>query len=134
MNNMISVIGSILIEDVVTALEPKLSDGAFEKLAAELRGEASSRLKLDDVEVKPEEALAALENVGKLPEPESLSYELDQGDVQDLAAAIRRGDRPEAELLLDRIFGHDTTVSEWVQRGRYGSKARAITEPARQAA
>jgi len=44
----------------------------------------------------------------------------------DLSAAIRAGDRNEAEYLLDRLasdFGDDAT--EHVQRGRYSVKAMA---------
>lgn len=67
----------------------------------------------------------------ELPESYFPSFEMedyvDQGVVQDLASAIRRGDRTEAEQLLDRLFRGDTTLNEWIQRGRYGPKARAIT-------
>jgi hypothetical protein len=46
--------------------------------------------------------------------------------IHDLSAAIRRGDRAEAELLLDRIV-EDLSLdhSEACQIGRYSSQARA---------
>jgi hypothetical protein len=42
----------------------------------------------------------------------------------DLAAAVRRGDRAEAELLLDRMAeGWGTAAQELVQQGRYSPAA-----------
>lgn len=67
-------------------------------------------------------------------EPEALSSELDQTTVMDLAAAIHRGDRTEAELLLDKLFSGDTNITEWVQLGRYSKKGRVAPEALRKAA
>lgn len=130
----ITLNGSILVCDVLIGLESKLSDDLFDRLDAELANKSDQRIDFDDIEVLAIDAIDACDDAGQLPEPESLSYELDQGDVQDLAAAIRRGDKTEAEILLDRVFASDETVSEWVQRGRYGAKARAVTEAPRKAA
>lgn len=44
--------------------------------------------------------------------------------IEDLSAAIRRGDRDEAELLLDRLASENEGWSEYVSRGRYGWKAK----------
>lgn len=54
----------------------------------------------------------------------NLAFMLDQTTVYDLSAAIRRGDRTEAELLLDRLAGDDVEVTEWVQQGRFSRKAQ----------
>jgi hypothetical protein len=62
-----------------------------------------------------------------------LSDLIDKGAVFDLSAAIRRGDKAEAELLMDRIFGDDTDTKEWVQQGRYSHKARQDKKTLRQA-
>lgn len=130
----ITVTGCVLVSDVLLALESKLPDDLFDKLDAELDKRASERLSFDDTEVTASDALDGLDSQGLLPEPESMWDDLDQGDVQDLAAAIRRGDTPEAEALLDRIFANDTTVTEWVQRGRYSQKARPAPLPRAKAA
>lgn len=53
-----------------------------------------------------------------------LSDLLDEDHIVDLAAAIRRGDRGEAEVLLDRIASDDFRVEEWVQKGRFSNKAK----------
>lgn len=45
-------------------------------------------------------------------------------DVTDLAAAIRRGDRHEAEAILDRIAGQIDGWSDMVSIGRYSPAAR----------
>jgi len=46
--------------------------------------------------------------------------------LQQLAAAIRRGDTQDAELWLDRIVGDlGPEAEEQVQQGRYSSGARA---------
>ncbi|MGJ0508953.1 MAG: hypothetical protein ACR652_17870 [Methylocystis sp.] len=87
-----------------------------------------------EVDVDDDEAYAALPSSYTEIDPVPLSDELDQGDVQNLAAAIRRGDRAEAELLLDRIFANDGTVTEWVERGRYGQRARQLQTPTAKAA
>jgi hypothetical protein len=49
---------------------------------------------------------------------------LSQDDVMALAIAVRRGDRVEAELMLDRIVGDDVRASEWVQQARFSNNAR----------
>lgn len=59
-----------------------------------------------------------------LNEPFGLSEHLDQTEVIDLAAAIRRGDTAEAEILLDRLLASDDAASEWVQQGRFSRNAR----------
>src|SRR6185436_20041931 len=56
-------------------------------------------------------------------EPQTLSEQLEQSDVVNLAAAIRRGDRAEAELMLDRLCADDVTASEWIAQGRFSRKA-----------
>lgn len=77
------------------------------------------------VAVDDDEAYSALPSSYTEIDPIELNDELDQTDVQNLAAAIRRGDKAEAEQLLDRVFVTDGTVTEWIQRGRYGSSARS---------
>ena len=47
--------------------------------------------------------------------------------LQQLAAAIRRGDAQDAELWLDRIADDlGIEAEEQVQQGRYSSRARAL--------
>lgn len=70
---------------------------------------------IDDDEIK---------DAAPKPEPFELHEQLDQATVMDLSAAIRRGDRAEAEMMLDRLLGDDDTVTEWVQQARYSRKAR----------
>lgn len=124
MSRTIEIAGSILVEDILGALS---LDEDFD--AAVLKKfPADRRIRFDDVEIGIEAAVNALDDADALPEPEDFGDQLDQTDVQDLAAAIRRGDRAEAELLLDRVFAHDTTVTEWVQLGRYSGKARVVAE------
>jgi uncharacterized membrane-anchored protein len=53
-----------------------------------------------------------------------LGYVWEEDDVIELAAAIRRGDRAEAEHRLDRLVEEDLRVQEWVQRGRYSTRAK----------
>lgn len=53
-----------------------------------------------------------------------LSDEISGDLVEDLSAAIRRGDRDEAELLLDQIASHVDAWPEHVSLGRYGWKAK----------
>ena len=45
-------------------------------------------------------------------------------DVTDLAAAIRRGDTSEAEVILDRIGGQIDGWSDMISLGRYSPRAR----------
>jgi hypothetical protein len=76
----------------------------------------------------------AEEKLDLQPPETGLSDLLNQTDVYNLAAAIRRGDATEAELLLDRLAAEDADVSEWVQQGRYSRKARPQVEGLRKAA
>lgn len=68
----------------------------------------------------------AEEKLDLQPPETNLSDLLNQTEVCDLAAAIRRGDTREAEMLLDRLTADDTDVAEWVQRGRFSRKARNV--------
>lgn len=73
---------------------------------------------------------AAVKNGGAHADEDfSLSNLLDQTDIFDLSAAIRRGDRREAEFLLDRLTADDTEVTEWVQQGRFSNKAKERPGP-----
>lgn len=51
--------------------------------------------------------------------------EVDGELVEDLSAAVRRGDLVEAEALLDRIFAENAALSERVQRARHSGRAKA---------
>jgi hypothetical protein len=133
----ISLTGRVLVCDIVAALEPKLSEGVLSGLDKELAGQSDDRIEFDDVEVGSYDAVNALEEADELPEPESLTYTLDQGDVQGLAEAIRCGETERAELLFDRLFSATaefSTIREWIDRGRFSKKAReaktaAIAKP-----
>ena len=47
-------------------------------------------------------------------------------DLKSLSAAIRRGDRSEAELMLDRLVdGFGTDAQEAVQQGRFSLRVLA---------
>jgi hypothetical protein len=50
--------------------------------------------------------------------------EVDRLEVADLSTAIRRGDRDEAEHILDRIASFIDGWSEAVSQGRYSPRAR----------
>lgn len=82
-----------------------------------------------EVEVDDDELKEEFES-----EPETLADLFRQSDVMDLAAAIRRGDAAEAELMLDRLCADDDTVTGWVQLGRYSRKARHQARALRAAA
>lgn len=71
-----------------------------------------------------QELRAELEDDYKI-EPTELRDLLDEHAVKELSSAIRRGDREEAEHLLDRLVDDDAAVTEWVQQGRYTRRARA---------
>jgi hypothetical protein len=127
MKDVITLTGHVLVSDILDALEPKVEGDALLLLDRALDSHRDDRLVFDDVEVLVGEAVDALEDADKLPEPESLDYLLDQGDVQGLAEAIRCGERERAELLLDRVFaqsGASDTIREWIELGRYSMKAR----------
>lgn len=50
----------------------------------------------------------------------------DPGLLKDLSIAIRKGDRVEAEILLDKLASEaGTRAEEAVQQGRYSLQARA---------
>lgn len=124
--------GSVLVSDILDALE--LSE-EFDD-AVLVRFSASDRLHFDEVEVDSDDAFYGVERAGLIPEPEpELPVGLgDETTVLDLAAAIHRGDRVEAETLLDKLFSGDANLTEWVQRGRYSKKGRAAPEALRKAA
>jgi hypothetical protein len=112
---VITVSGAVLVDDILGALN-------LEDVPSGCSLDRDSRISFDDVEVKENDALAEL---GGDDEPEDLSYEFEQADVQGLAQAIRTGSRNDAEYHLDRMFGSNPTLNEWVQRGRYSKLARA---------
>lgn len=123
----ITLTGNVLVEDIVTALEPTLSEDALTKLNDELAGQMSQRISFDDCEVLAYEAVDALDDAGKLPEREGLTDTLNERDVVELAEAIRCGDRATAEHALDALFANDgeaRTIRDWIDRGRYSKKAR----------
>src|SRR3954463_3853557 len=105
----ISVDGTINVDDLLQAL------GLFEIPAG---CELSMNDEVEVAVIADEDALRdELE-----PDPEGLETTFNRGDVMGLAAAIRRGDTTEAELLLDRLIADATggdVVAEWVQQGRY---------------
>jgi hypothetical protein len=128
MKNVISLTGHVLVSDILAAFEPMVSEETLLTLDKELKHRSDERLMFDDVEVQAEEAIDTLDDAGKLPEPESLTYTLDRTTVIGLAEAIRCGEREQAELLLDLLFADTAefdTIREWIDRGRYSRKARA---------
>jgi len=128
MKNAVYLTGHVLVSDIVMAFEPMLSEELLLGLDKELEKRRDDRITFDDCEVLAEEAIDALDEADKLHEPEDLTYLMDQGDVQGLAEAIRCGERERAEMLLDAIVGvlpGASELREWVERGRYSSKARA---------
>ncbi|WP_294391994.1 hypothetical protein [uncultured Sphingomonas sp.] len=50
--------------------------------------------------------------------------DLHEGDLIELAEAIRIGDRGAAEGALDRLYRDYPAAQAWIDRGRYGRKAR----------
>jgi hypothetical protein len=52
------------------------------------------------------------------------SIVVDAALIEDLASAIRRGDREDAELILDRIASEVEDWPEHVSRGRFSPRAR----------
>lgn len=122
----LSLTGSVLVSDILLALEPMLSEEVLTPLDAALSGRSDDRVEFDDVQVRPGNAIDALEEADQLPEPEGPDF--DETDIINLAEAIRCGERERAELLLDRIFADlpdAINIREWIDRGRYSSKARA---------
>lgn len=118
--------GSIIVSDLLDAVGiaclPDSSDLSM-----------SERLDFDDIDVDASVVREALEDEDD-SSSELLRHRLNESEVLGLAAAIRRGDRAEAELLLDRLVATDGTVAEWVQRGRYSGKAKTKPSEMRQAA
>jgi hypothetical protein len=78
------------------------------------------------VEVDDDEMTENVIDMGKASAPDAseLNVILEREFVTNLAAAIRRGDQQEAELMLDRLVDSDTIVTEWVQQARYSRAAR----------
>lgn len=139
--NAVYLTGHVLVADILVALEPMLSVELLGELDKELAGKTDERLEFDDCEVLADEAVDALDDADKLPEPEGLDYLLEERDVIGLAEAIRCGEREAAELLLDRLFANASefsTIREWIDRGRFSMKARKTVkrtaEPERKAA
>lgn len=124
----ITLSGVVFVSDALTALEPLVDNpDLFMGLDEAVSKRSGERLQFDDIEVLAEEAIDALERAGKLPEPESLTYTLDERTVINLAEAIRCGERERAEQMLDLLFADTAefpTIREWVDRGRYSMKAR----------
>ncbi len=115
--SVIHVAGSVLVTDILAAIEDAKSDGR------DLTMESHERISFDDVEVLEGDAAEELDEdlfTGDLAD------QLDEGDVRGLAEAVRIGDRHGAEVLLDRLFGHNPRLKEWLDRGRYSGKARAL--------
>lgn len=116
------VSGSVLVEDIMDALE-------IDALPEGCRFAKTDSIELDVVDVDDDTAAQ------ELPESYFPEYQLreilNETDVFDLAAAIRRGDIAEAELLLDALAREDELVTEWVQRGRYSGRAKV--RPSKQA-
>lgn len=57
--------------------------------------------------------------------PTELHELLDEHGLKELSAAIRRGDRDEAEHQLDQLVRDDTRCRDWVEQARYGRRAVA---------
>lgn len=91
--------------------------------ALQIDGLAPTRV-TDTIEISAEVDDDDIKDKAPEPDPIELHDELDQTTVMDLAAAIRRGDTAEAELMLDRLVGDDTVVRDWIQMGRFSRKAR----------
>jgi hypothetical protein len=107
------VLGRVLVADILAALD-------IDALPSDSSLSTTDVVDLDDVEVDDDLARDELPEA----EPEELHSRFSESDVIRLAEAVRIGDRGEAEILLDRIFGEDATVTEWIQRGRYSKRAR----------
>lgn len=118
MKALITVTGTVLVEDIIGALFPESVE-----VPAYLAGRESERLEFDDVEVGVERALDALDEGDHL-ETLELTDRLSQDEVVKLAEAVRCGDVTEAERSLDALLGNEPTLREWIDRGRYSKKAR----------
>jgi hypothetical protein len=113
------ILARVLVSDLLGALclpTDKLPEGCELKL--------DEFVDVDDAEVDDDDAYEALQ-IDEQIESEFES-QFDQTDVMELSAAVRMGNRQEAELLLDKIFGHNPTIREWVERGRYSGPARRL--------
>jgi hypothetical protein len=55
---------------------------------------------------------------------------VDPDGLQDLSSAIRRGDKAEAEHLLDRLFAENSALTERIQRGRYSNRTQSAAAAA----
>jgi hypothetical protein len=124
MNNGLFLTGNVLVADILLAFEPMVDAELLERLDAALVKRTDERISFDDCEVSVEDAIDALDDADELPVPEYLTDALDEMDMRGLAEAIRCGETEQAELLLDRLFGHDAAIREWIDRGRYSKKAR----------
>lgn len=109
-----------VVEDVLMALG-----------LAVIPAECDPRLKMTDTveitgEADDDDMADNVIDLGKAAAPGSdeLNEILDRETIVELATAIRRGDRREAELMLDRLVAEDDTVTEWVQQARFSRKAR----------
>ncbi len=109
--------GTTTVREMLTALE--LTEDALPR---------SSEWEMDDevdfsvVADKDELAEEFRQDATELNETLALSG-VTEREIFDLSAAIRRGDRVEAELLLDRVFADDARLTEQVQMGRYSRAA-----------
>jgi hypothetical protein len=137
MKNGLFLTGHVLVADILLAFEPMVDAELLERLDTALEKRTDERISFDDCEVLAEDAIDALDDADKLPVPEDLTDVLDEMDMRGLAEAIRCRETEQAELLLDRLFGHEPAIREWIDRGRYSKKARetkAAQRPAMRAA
>lgn len=120
----VTIAGKVLISDVLDAL---FAGPHEDEIPDRLERRRDERIECDDIEVVANVAVDALDDADELPEPEELTYTLDERTVLGLAEAIRCGDIAQAESHLDRLFA-DTAeyaeIREWIDRGRYSMKAR----------
>lgn len=111
-----NVAGEVMLEDILDALNlDEIPSGCPVKNVEML-------VRFDDVMVDDDEAF------GCLPEEHFRNElrDINRETLTDLSAAIRRGDRCEAEHLLDGLFGEDRALIDAIQLGRYRLDARRM--------